>query len=135
MDRGKSNNEDLPTLQSGYIQKVLKRFNMENVKSAPTLLLTTTRLLHKDSPSTEDERNLTSRIPYALVVRSLMYTIVVSQPDLAHIVGVVGRLRQPTGQKAERSGQTRWEKAEVSVGPECITEGKEWGRMVDVTLG
>ena len=32
-----------------------------------------------------------------------------------------------------RSGQARWEKAEESVGPERITEGKEWSHREDVT--
>ena len=82
-----------------YIQKVLKRFNMENVKSAPTLLLTTTRLLHKDSPSTEDERKQNGKIPYASGVGSIMYAMVATQPDLAHVVGVVSRYMSNPGRK------------------------------------
>ena len=31
-----------------------------------------------------------------------------------------------------RSGQARWEKVEESVGPEHITEGKEWSLREDV---
>ena len=51
-------------------------------------------------------------------------------PGMPYPTGVpcVGRLQLPIG-------QTKWEKVEESVGLERITEGKEWGRRVDVTLG
>ena len=37
--------------------------------------------------------------------------------------------------RKERSGQARWERADESMGPKRVTEGKEWGCRVDVTLG
>ena len=37
--------------QSDYIQKVLKRFNMDNVKPSPNPLPMTIRLSDRDSPS------------------------------------------------------------------------------------
>ena len=44
--------------QFDYIQKVLKHFNIDNVKPTITPLLTTIWLSDRDSPSTEEERNL-----------------------------------------------------------------------------
>ena len=90
MDRGKSNNEDPPTLQSGYIQKVLKRFNMENVKPTSTPLPTSIQLSDKDSPSTEKERKIIGKIPYTSVVGSIIFAMVVTRPNLAYVIGVIG---------------------------------------------
>ena len=75
--------------QSDYIQKVLNLFNMDNVKPTPTLLLTTIRLSDRDSPSTEEERKLNGKIPYASVVGSIMYAMIATRPYLAHVLGVV----------------------------------------------
>ena len=85
--------------QSDYIRKVLKCFNMENAKPTPTPLPTTIQLSDKDSPSTEEERKLHGKIPYASAVGSFMYTMVVTWSDLAHIVGAVNRYMSNSGQK------------------------------------
>ena len=75
--------------QSNYIQKMLKRFTMENAKPTSTPLLTTIRLSNRDSPSTKEERKLNGKIPYASAVGSIMYAMVTTRPDRAHIVRVV----------------------------------------------
>nr|GEW18267.1 Gag-Pol polyprotein [Tanacetum cinerariifolium] len=41
------------------------------------------------SPSSEKERMKISRVPYASAVRSLMFTMICTRPDLAHRVGVI----------------------------------------------
>ena len=85
--------------QSDYIHKVLKRFNMDNVKRASTPLLTTIRLSDKDSPSTKEERKKNRKIPYASVVGSIMYTMVATRPDLSYAIGVVIRYMSKPGRK------------------------------------
>ena len=77
--------------QSDYIQKVLKRFNMENAKPTSTQLPPSIRLSDKDSPSTEEERKLNGKIPYASAVGSIMYAMVANRPNLAYVIGVVSR--------------------------------------------
>ena len=64
---------------------------MENAKPTSTQLPPSIRLSDKDSPSTEEERQLNGKIPYALAVGSIMYAMVASRLDLAHAVGVVSR--------------------------------------------
>ena len=62
--------------QSDYIHKVLKRFNMDNAKPTSTLLSTIIQLSDRDSPSTQEERKLNGKIPYASTLRSIMYGMV-----------------------------------------------------------
>ena len=85
--------------QSDYIHKVSKRFNMDNAKPTPTPLLTTIRLSDRDSPSTEEERKLNGKIPYASAIGSIMYAMVATRPDLAYVVGVDSRYMSNPGRK------------------------------------
>ena len=87
-DRVRLVNEDSLT-QSDYIHKVMKRFNMENAKPTSTPLPTTIRLSDRDSPSTEEERKLNGKIPYASAVGSIMYAMVATRPNLAYVVGML----------------------------------------------
>ena len=74
-------------------------FNMENAKLAPTPLLTSIRLSDRDSPSTDKERELNGKMPYASAVGSIMYAMVATQPNLAYVVGVVSRYMSNPGKK------------------------------------
>ena len=85
--------------QSNYIHKVLKPFNMDNTKPTSTPLLMTIRLSDRDSPSTEEERKLNGKIPYASAIGSIMYAMVATRPDLAYVVGVVSRYMSNPGRK------------------------------------
>ena len=64
---------------------------MEHEKLARTLLPMSFQLLDSGSPSTEEERLLTSKIPYASAVESLIYTMVATHFDLAYVVGITSR--------------------------------------------
>jgi hypothetical protein len=75
--------------QEQYIEKVLERFNMNNAKVVSSPLATHFKLSTKQSPSTDEEKEDMERIPYASAVGSLMYAMVCTRPDIAHVVGVV----------------------------------------------
>ena len=64
--------------QSDHIQKVLKCFNLDNVKPARTSLPTTIRLSERDSPSIEEHRKLNEKITFATAIGSIMYAMVVT---------------------------------------------------------
>ena len=85
--------------QSDYIRKVLKHFNMENAKPAPTPLPTSIKLSNEDSPAMDKERELNGKIPYASTVGSIMYAMVATRLDLAYVVGVVSRYMSNSGKK------------------------------------
>ena len=55
----------------------------------------------EQSPKTEEERDHMSKVPYALAIGSLMYAMVCTRSDIAHVVGVVSRF-------ISRPGKQHW---------------------------
>ena len=77
--------------QEKYIERVLERFNMKHPKPISTPLGSHFKLRKRTCSSSKKEKeDITSTI-YSLAVRSLMYAMVCTQPDIAHAVGVVSR--------------------------------------------
>lgn len=77
--------------QKGYIDKVLKRFNMENCKPGDALVVKGDKLSKDQCPKNNIEESAMSNIPYASAVGSLMYAQVCTRPDLSFAVSVLGR--------------------------------------------
>jgi len=77
--------------QSEYIEKVLKRFNMKNVKPVSIPLASHFKLSKEECPKTQEEMAHMAKVPYASGVGSLMYAMVYTRPDISHAVGVVNR--------------------------------------------
>ncbi|CAH9138542.1 unnamed protein product, partial [Cuscuta epithymum] len=61
--------------QEQYIEKVLRRFNMDKAKEVSSPLTTNFRLTDKDCPSSEKRIEEMDRVPYASAVGSLMYAM------------------------------------------------------------
>ncbi|KAE8674463.1 CC-NBS-LRR class disease resistance protein [Hibiscus syriacus] len=83
--------------QAKYINKVLSRFNMQDVKPVSTPLGVHFRLSKEQSPNTEEERAHMVKVPYASAIGSLMYAMVCTRPDIAHAVGAVSRYMNNPG--------------------------------------
>eukprot|EP00253_Pinus_taeda_P034861 PITA_34861 len=77
--------------QQKYIEKILLRFGMNNVKPVSFPLASHFNLSSCLCPNTDEEKDYISRIPYANVVGCLMYAMVCTRPDISHAVGVVSR--------------------------------------------
>ncbi|KAE8724080.1 cytochrome P450 71A9-like [Hibiscus syriacus] len=77
--------------QAEYINKVLSRFNMQDAKPVSTPLGVHFRLSKEQSPKMEEERAHMVKVSYASAIGSLMYAMVCTRPDIAHVVGVVSR--------------------------------------------
>eukprot|EP00253_Pinus_taeda_P011411 PITA_11411 len=92
-------NRKLTLSQSEYIEKVLKRFNMQNAKPASIPLASHFKLSKEVCPKTEEEMTYMSKVPYASTVGSLMYAMVCTRPDIAHAMGVVSRYMHNTGKE------------------------------------
>ena len=60
------------------------------------------KLSKEQSPKIEEESDHMSKVPYALAIGSLMYAMVCTRPDIAHVVGVVSRFMS-------RPGKQHWE--------------------------
>ena len=85
--------------QRGYIEKVLRRFNMHDAKPVSTPLAAHFKLSSALCPVSDDDIEYMSRIPYSSVVGSLMYTMVCSRPDLSHALSVVSRFMANPGKE------------------------------------
>ena len=64
---------------------------MKEAKPVNTPLGGNFKLSKRSYPSIEEENKKMGAIPYSSVVGSLMYAMVCTRPDIAHIVGVVRR--------------------------------------------
>ena len=74
-----------------YIEKVLKRFSMKNSKKSLLPLRHGIHLSKKIYPDTPEEIQCMSKIPYASIIGSLMYTMLCIRPDIALAVSVTSR--------------------------------------------
>nr|GEW33082.1 hypothetical protein [Tanacetum cinerariifolium] len=77
-----------------YISKVLKKFNISSCKPGPTPLAPHSKLSSHECPKSEEDM---SRVPYSSAVGSLMYAMVCTRPNLAHVVSVVSRYMHNPG--------------------------------------
>ena len=77
--------------QKGYLEKVLKRFSMENSKPISIPLAGHFRLSMTQCPQYKVERNEMNYVPYANSIGSLMYAMVCSRPNISHSVSVLSR--------------------------------------------
>ena len=77
--------------QQTYIERILKRFNMQSCSSGKTPIVKGDRFTKGQCPQNDIERDRMKAIPYSLVVGSLMYVYVYTHPDIAFVVSVLGR--------------------------------------------
>ena len=89
--------------QEFYIEKVLRRFRVNDAKPRLTPLENHLKLSKEQSPKTTEERDHIALVPYASAVGSLMYAMVFTRPDIAHAVGVVSRYMANPWERALRS--------------------------------
>ncbi|XP_071905715.1 secreted RxLR effector protein 161-like [Coffea arabica] len=77
--------------QKAYIEKVLERFGMKHCSSIAAPIVKGEKFSLDQCPKNELERKEMDRILYASLVGSLMYAQVCTRPDIAFIVGMLGR--------------------------------------------
>ena len=66
-------------------------FNMQSCSSSKTLIVKGDRFSKGQCPHNDIERDRMKAVPYFLLAGSLMYTQICTRPDIAFIVGVLGR--------------------------------------------
>eukprot|EP00253_Pinus_taeda_P032276 PITA_32276 len=88
--------------QQKYIEKILLRFGMNNVKPMSVPLASHFKLSYSLCRNTDEEKEYMSRIMYANVVGCLMYAMVCTRPDISHAVGVVSRYMANPGDLDKR---------------------------------
>ncbi|KAK8557823.1 hypothetical protein V6N12_010047 [Hibiscus sabdariffa] len=84
--------------QSTYIDKVLKRFNMETSKKGFLPMTHGISLSKEMCPSTSQERERMSQIPYASAIGSIMYATICTRPDLSYALSMTSRYQANPGE-------------------------------------
>ena len=84
--------------QSTYIDKVLKRFNMEQSKKGFLPMSHGKRFSEKQCPSSDEERSRMSKVPYASAVGSIMYAMICTRPDVSYALSVASRYQANPGE-------------------------------------
>ena len=72
---------------------------MNEAKPVSTPLGSHFKLSKKQSPKTEEERDHMSKVPYTSTIGNLMYAIVCTRPDIAHVVGVASKFVSSPGKQ------------------------------------
>lgn len=71
--------------QSSYIDKVFKKFAMQDSKKGGQHSSIGISLSLDDYPKTSKEKEYIEKVPYASVVGSLMYTILCTRLDICYM--------------------------------------------------
>ena len=85
--------------QRKYVETILQRFNMQDSKPVKVPITVGVRLSIEQCPKTQEEEEDMSRVPYASAVSSLMYAMVCTRPDIAHVVRVLSRSMSKPGKE------------------------------------
>ncbi|GJW04200.1 retrotransposon protein, putative, ty1-copia subclass [Tanacetum coccineum] len=83
--------------QSAYIEKILKRFYMENSKRGTILMQEKLKLSKSQGASTPAEIRRMQNIPYASAVGSIMYAVRCTRPDVTFAQNITSRFQQNPG--------------------------------------
>lgn len=83
--------------QAQYIQRILKKFNMEDCNAVATPLDCKQVLSNEMSPKSEDDRNKMENIPYQELIGSLLYAAQVTRPDICYAVNKLSQFNQNPG--------------------------------------
>nr|GFA96951.1 retrotransposon protein, putative, Ty1-copia subclass [Tanacetum cinerariifolium] len=85
--------------QNAYIEKILKRFYMENSKRGTIPMQEKLKLSKSQGASTPAEKQLMQNIPYASAVGSIMYDVRCTRPDVAFAQNMTSRFQQNPGEE------------------------------------
>ncbi|KAJ9539391.1 hypothetical protein OSB04_032124 [Centaurea solstitialis] len=87
--------------QSAYIQKILRRFNMDKAHPASTPMIGRSLDIKKDPfrPKDDDEEVLGAEIPYLSAIGALLYLAQCTRPDIAFSVNLLARFSSAPTQR------------------------------------
>ena len=84
--------------QSTYIDKVLKRFSMQDSKRGYLPMSHGITLSKSQCPNTKDEQERMSKIPYASTIGSIMYVMLCTRPDVSYALSITSRYQSNPGE-------------------------------------
>nr|GEW62927.1 retrotransposon protein, putative, Ty1-copia subclass [Tanacetum cinerariifolium] len=83
--------------QSAYIEKILKRYYMENSKRETISMQEKLKFSKSQGASTPSEIQCMKNIPYTLAIRSIMYVVRCTRSDVAFTQNITSRFQQNPG--------------------------------------
>ncbi|KAE8675002.1 hypothetical protein F3Y22_tig00111708pilonHSYRG00525 [Hibiscus syriacus] len=83
--------------QRGYVEKMLERFTMSSAKPMCTPLANHFKLSSEQCPKTDKEAEYMTKVSYYNAVGCLMYAMVCTRPDLAHVISQVCKYMSKPG--------------------------------------
>ncbi|GKD71037.1 retrotransposon protein, putative, ty1-copia subclass [Tanacetum coccineum] len=84
--------------QDTHLDKILKRFKIENSKKGNLPLHHGIKISKDLCPKTDEELDKMSRVPYASVIGSIMYAMTCTRPDVSFALSMVSRHQQNPGE-------------------------------------
>ncbi|GJU98245.1 putative RNA-directed DNA polymerase [Tanacetum coccineum] len=84
--------------QDTYLDKILKRFKMDNSKKGNLPLHDGIKISSDLCPKTNDELDKMSRVPYASAIGSIMYAMTCTRPNVSFALSMVSRHQQNPGE-------------------------------------
>ncbi|KAJ9561208.1 hypothetical protein OSB04_006368 [Centaurea solstitialis] len=84
--------------QSTYIDKVLKRFRMDESKKGFIPMQHGIVLSKTQCPVSSEDQDKMKSVPYASAIGSIMYAMLCTRPDVAYSVSVTSRYQQNPGE-------------------------------------
>ena len=83
--------------QRTYIDKVLKRFNMQNSKKGNVPMTQGVTLSKSQCATTRKDIEIMKDVPYASAIGSIMYAMVCTRPDVAYALSMTSRHQAHAG--------------------------------------
>ncbi|GAA0162852.1 hypothetical protein LIER_18857 [Lithospermum erythrorhizon] len=83
--------------QEAYINKVFERFNMKDCSPSVASIVKGDLFSLDQCPRNDIEMERMKNVPYASAVGSIMYAQVCTRPDIAYVIGVLGRYQSNSG--------------------------------------
>ena len=84
-------------IRKGILRKSSKKYNMQNCKSSPAPVVKGDRYGEFQCPKNQYEIDQIKAVPYSSAVESLQYAQVCTRPDLAFVIGLLGRYQSNPG--------------------------------------
>ena len=83
--------------QSTYLDKVLKKFKMDQAKKGFLPVLHGVNLSQTQCPTTSEDREKMKGVPYASAIGSIMYAMMCTRPDVCLAINLAGRYQNNPG--------------------------------------
>ena len=83
--------------QSTYLDKVLKKFKMDQAKKGFLPVLQGVKLSKTQCPTTAEDREKMKDVPYASAIGSIMYAMLCTRPDVCLPISLAGRYQSNPG--------------------------------------